>query len=92
MNIRYKGLPIRPTRSVYYELKNLNMDLLDVVKILEEGYDCPTGKRKRDTEEKCLDFKNKTIKAVAVKSYEFWSNQEVYAIIHVGKFRKRKKK
>lgn len=48
------------------------------------------GWKKKGTLEKCLDFKNKTVKVVVVKSYEFWSKQEVYAIVHVGKFTKRK--
>ncbi|MEE8358722.1 MAG: hypothetical protein V3R82_04855 [Candidatus Hydrothermarchaeales archaeon] len=90
MDIRYKGLPLRPTRSVYNELKNSRMDLYDVLQILKDGYDCSTSRRKKGTFEKCLDFKNKTIKVVVVKSFEFWSKQEVYVIVHVGKFTKRK--
>ncbi len=90
MDVRYKGLPLRPTRSVYNELKNLRMDLYDVLQILKDGYDCSTSGRKKGTFEKCLDFKNKTIKVVVVKSFEFWSKQEVYVIVHVGKFTKRK--
>ncbi len=90
MDICYEGLPLRPTKSAYYELKELNMDLYDAVQILEEGYECPTSKRKEGIIEKCLDAKNKTIKVVAAKSYEFWSKREVYAIIHVGKFKVKK--
>lgn len=90
MEISYKGLPLRPTKSAYYELKELNMDLYDVVQILEEGYECSTSERKEEIVEKCLYIKNKTIKVVAAKSYEFWSKREVYAIIHVGKFKVRK--
>lgn len=90
MDISYNGLPIRPTKSAYYELKELNMDLYDVVQILQEGCECSTSERKEGTVEKCLDIKNKTIKVVVARSYEFWSKREVYAIIHVGKFKVRK--
>ncbi|MBI5253745.1 MAG: hypothetical protein HY930_05045 [Euryarchaeota archaeon] len=90
MEISYKGLPLRLTKSAYYELKELGMDLYDVVEILEEGYKCSTCERKEGVIEKCLDIDNKTIKVVIAKSYEFWSEREVYAIIHVGKFKVKK--
>lgn len=91
MDILYEGLPLRPTKSAYYEMKRLKMDLFDAVKILEDGYDCATGKRKTDTIERCIDSKSKTAKVVAAKSYEYWSKQEVYVITHVGKFARKKK-
>jgi hypothetical protein len=91
MYVQFKGLSIRPTKSAYYELKKLDMDLFDVVHVLEEGYDCSTGKRNKDVLEKCIDSKNKTVKVVAVKSFEFWSKKEVYVIVHAGKIGRRKK-
>ncbi len=90
MDIAYKGRPLRPTKSAYHELKNLGMDLYDVLRVLEEGYDCHKGRRKEGVTEKCLQFDDMAIKVVAAESYEYWSKQEVYAIIHVGKFRVRK--
>lgn len=90
MEISYKGLPLRPTKSSYYELKELGMDLYDVMGILKEGYDCSTGRRKESVVEKCLEIDNKTIKVVIAKSCEFWSKREVYAILHVGKFKVKK--
>lgn len=90
MDIAYKGLPIRPTKSAYHELKSLGMDLFDVLQVLEDGYDCQRGSRKEGVMERCRDFDDKTIKVVASESYEFWSKQQVCVIIHVGKFKVRK--
>lgn len=90
MDIAYDGLPIRPTRSVYHELKNLGMDLYDVLRVLEDGYDCRKSRREEGVIERCLEFGDMAIKVVAAESYEFWSKQEVYAIIHVGKFKVKK--
>jgi hypothetical protein len=91
MEILFKGLPLRPTRSAYHEMKDLGMDLFDVIKVLEEGYDCAAGKRRRGTIERCLDTKGKTTKAVAAKSHEHWSGQEVYVLVHVGRLARKRK-
>ncbi|MCS4542380.1 MAG: hypothetical protein HY929_08760 [Euryarchaeota archaeon] len=53
LDIAYKGLPLRPTKSAYYELKDLGMDLYDILQILEDGYDCSSAGRKEGTIEKC---------------------------------------
>ena len=65
------------------------MTLLDVLKILENGYDAPR-KRKQGTIEKWLDKGNKTYNAVVVKDYNEILKEDVWVLIHFGKFGRRK--
>ena len=53
-DVRYKGLRIELTLAAGRESVSENIDLNDVVEILEDGYDCGTGKRKEGTVERCL--------------------------------------
>ncbi|UCH90019.1 MAG: hypothetical protein JSV49_05085 [Thermoplasmata archaeon] len=62
----------------------LNMDLFDVLEILEKGFDCRASKRRSDTIEKCIKKKSKVIKVVIVEDEWRWSDEKVWAIIHVG--------
>jgi len=39
MNYSYKGKPIIPTKIVLDELSNINLDLYEVQKILEKGFE-----------------------------------------------------
>ena len=50
-DVRYKGLRIEVTLAAGRESVSENIDLNDVVEILENGYDCGTGKRKEGTVE-----------------------------------------
>jgi len=43
-DVRYKGLRIEITLAACRESMSENIDLNDVVEILEDGYDCGTGK------------------------------------------------
>ena len=72
------------------ELCDLGIDLANVVEVLEEGYDCYRSKRKSGTVEKCVDKGNKTLKIVAVQSYNYSLRTEVWAITHAGIFTKRR--
>jgi len=68
MFVRYNGLQITPSYAAMRELMDEAMTLLDVLQILEEGYDAPR-KRKKGTIEKWLNKGNKTYNAVIAKDY-----------------------
>ncbi|MBA3045336.1 MAG: hypothetical protein KKH41_08450 [Candidatus Thermoplasmatota archaeon] len=61
-----------------------NMEMLDVLDILETGYDCERSRRKKGTFERCKKYKNKTWKVVVVDSVQIWNDAPVWLIIHVG--------
>jgi hypothetical protein len=86
----YKDCPLIPTRSAMKELCDLGIDLATVVEVLESGYDCCRSKRKTGTIERCVDKGSKTMKIVAVQSYNYSLRTEVWAITHAGMFTKRR--
>lgn len=86
---RYKGLRIVVSDSAMRELIKEEKTLYDVVNILEEGYDAPR-KRKSGTIEKWLDKGNKTLNAVIVKDYNEIMKEDVWVLIHLGKFTRRR--
>lgn len=86
----YLELPLVPSRSAMQELYDNNMDINDVKAVLELGYDCSKGKRAKETIEKCLDIKKKTIRVVVGRSFNYHMDSEVWVIMHVGKTSKRK--
>ena len=88
-NDRYDGLLIAVSDSAMRELMREGMTVYDVVEILEEGYDAPR-KRKKDTIEKWKDKGNKTYNAVVVKDYNEIMKEEIWILIHFGKFTRRK--
>jgi len=93
-DVRYKGLRIEVTLSANTELLKLNLDLNDVVEVLEEGFDCGTGKRKEEIIERCIRKSNKVIKAVVARTgvrYSDGFQENVWRLIHVGKFTYSKK-
>jgi len=61
-----------------------SMEMLDVLDILETGYECERSPRKKGTFELCKKYKNKTWKVVAVESVQRWNDASVWLIIHVG--------
>jgi len=86
----FQDLPLIPSRSAMTELYDNNLDLTDVLNVLEQGYDCPKGKRSKEIIERCLDQKRKTIRVVIAKSFNYHLDSEVWVIIHVGVTTKRK--
>lgn len=80
----WKKCPLIPTLSATRELLKLNMDLYDVLKILEKGFDCTKSKRKSGVIERCVKKKNKIFKVVIVKDEWRWSGEKVWTITHVG--------
>ena len=87
-DIRYKGLKLIPSKSAARELLKYSLMIADCEEILEKGYE--PRKRGKGTEEKWMDFGNKTYNVVVVKSYNYFYNEEVYLIKHIGKFTKKK--
>jgi len=84
-SIRYEGLRIVPSLSATRELMGEEKTLFYVLKILEEGYDAPR-KRKVGIIEKWLDKGKKTYNAVIVKDYDEIMREDVWVLIHFGKF------
>ena len=79
-----QGYPIIPTRAAINELYYHGLDLYDVLNILVDGYDCSKQKRSKEIIEKCKDIKQKTVRVVVAKSFNFSLNCEVWVITHVG--------
>ncbi len=84
MYCRYRGHPIRPSRTANQEMVDHRIYLDDVQKILEEGRELSRSVRKRGTVEKALRIRGRMIKVVAVESITLWNNEKVWLIIHVG--------
>ncbi|WP_456474230.1 hypothetical protein [Candidatus Pyrohabitans sp.] len=89
MHLKWRGLPVIPSRTALEEMYREDLLIHDVVEILENGYDCARSRRKRDVIERCVDRKSKTLKAVVAKSYNYDMESEVWVITHVGRFTKR---
>ena len=81
---KWQGKQVRPSRSADKEIRHLCIDLDYIVKILEDGYDCPRSKRKVGTIERCYKTGKKIIKVVVVKSVTQWNSESVWLITHVG--------
>lgn len=87
-DVRYKGLRIIPSRSAGRELVKCGLMIADCREILEDGHE--PRKRSKGTIEKWMDFGDKTYNVVVVKSHNFLYREDVYLIIHMGKFTKKK--
>ena len=95
MEIIYKGRRIEPTLSASRELMEEGKDLYDVLKILEEGYDCSASRRKQGITEKCLRKGNKEYKAVLAETevrYPDGYMEKVLRLIHFGKITYKKER
>ncbi len=87
LNVYYKGLRIEPTLAGTKELLKHDKDLMDVLEILKEGYECGASKRKENIIEKCIRRNNKEHKAVVAKTtvkYPDVYEEEVWRLIHFG--------
>jgi hypothetical protein len=87
-DVRYEGLRLIPSRSAARELAKYGFMIADCKEILEKGYS--PRKREKNTTEKWMDYGNKTYNVVIVKSFNYMYNEDVYLIIHFGKFTKKK--
>ncbi len=86
---RFMGLKVAVSGSAMREIFKLGKDLNDVIKVLEQGHDAPR-KRAKGTIEKWLGRGNKTYNVVIVKDYHRLLNEDVWVVIHFGKFARRK--
>ena len=79
----YQGKPVIPDykRGVLSELEEEGLDLDEVVKILETGFDCSASKRNKAILERCVQKKNRIIKVVVEEGEEYWG------LRHVGSFK-----
>jgi len=82
---KYKGMKITPSISAMRELMKYGKTLTDVAQILEHGYDAPR-KRRKGVVERWLDKGKKTINAVVAKDYNEQAKEDVWVLIHIGKF------
>lgn len=80
----YRGLRLVPTGRADRELLRLGLSLGDCSDILEYGYQ--PRKRRRGTVECWLDAGGKTYNIVAVRSYNFMYREDVWLVIHAGRF------
>ena len=87
-DVRYKGFRLIPSKSAARELLKHGLMIADCEEILENGYE--PRKRGKDTIEKWMDFGNKTYNVVVLKSFNYFYNEDVYLIKHMGKFTKKK--
>jgi hypothetical protein len=71
------------------ELMEEGKTLDDVVEVLEKGGDAPR-KRGKDVLERWLGRGRKTYNAVVVKEYNATLREDVWLLVHFGKFSRRK--
>ncbi|MEE8167765.1 MAG: hypothetical protein V3T58_02690 [Candidatus Hydrothermarchaeales archaeon] len=89
MILEWKGLPVIPSKSAADEMYREKLLIHDIVEILENGYDCARSRRGADVYERCVDTKNKTLKVVVARSYNYDLKSEVWVVTHVGMFTRR---
>ncbi|MFC1752559.1 hypothetical protein ACFL96_04100 [Thermoproteota archaeon] len=89
LDVKYKGLRIVPSISAMRDLMKHGKTLAHAAVILEQGYDAPR-KRSRGKIEKWLDKGRKTFNAVIAKNYDNIAKEEVWILIHFGRFTRRK--
>lgn len=87
-NTKYKDLRLIPSKSAGRELSKYGITIEDCKEILENGYE--PKKRKKNIIEKWMDSGKKIYNVVVVKSYSYMHQEEIYLIIHVGRFTKKK--
>ncbi|HLC63536.1 MAG TPA: hypothetical protein VJJ21_04425 [Candidatus Nanoarchaeia archaeon] len=78
MDLTYNGKPIIPTKQALTELSEINLNLSDVPKILEKGFEL--RKRKKNVIEKGIQKGDKVINVVVVDLGGY------YKLIHAGEF------
>ncbi len=87
--VRYKGLWIVPSYAAQAEFTKMGKTMLYALNVLERGYDAPR-KRRAGTIEKWLNKGNKTYNAVIAKDYNEIAKENVWVLVHFGKFTRRK--
>lgn len=82
------GEDLRFTKASYSELADYCLSTKDVLTCLNEGYDFER-KRKKGIFEKCLKRKKSVLKVVVVESWDYSNKKMVWAVIHLGKVKKK---
>ena len=80
----WRGRKLRPSLKADREMLTLRLDLEVVLLVLEDGFDCSRSPRSAGTVERCLRWKGKVVKVVAVPSVVQWNGEEIWLVIHVG--------
>lgn len=94
-DLQFQGLPIEVTLSAARELMKERKDLYDVLEILEQGYDSSPSPRKENIIERSIQKGNKEYKAVVARTavrYLDGFQEEVWRLIHFGKFAYKKER
>lgn len=84
-DVWFAGRLLVATHSAYKELEELAMDLNDVRGVLEQGFDCSSGKRRKGTLERCLHTGGRITRVVAVMDYNYFLQQDCLTIIHASR-------
>lgn len=84
MYLIWCGRHIVPTKTATKEMVSIGINLEKVLDVLETGYDDPKARRKKGTIVKCSTLKDRYIKVVAVESYQYSTDTEVWLITLVG--------
>ena len=84
INPLFQGIPLIPSRAAMNEMFDFGINIESIMDILENGYDCAKSKRSKDTIERCIDKKKKAIRVVAVHSYNYSLETDVWVITHIG--------
>lgn len=87
--LRYLGLKLIPTKSAKDELFKYRLTLQNCKAILESGYNTQR-KRSTNTIEKWYNKGKKTYNIVILKDTNYFLNEDVWLIIHIGRFTRRK--
>ena len=83
----YEGFRIEPTMAGNRELAHHGYSLHYVKRILEEGYDCSSSRRKANIREKCVREKDKEMKVVVALTTPRYLDgyiETVWRLIHFG--------
>lgn len=83
--LRYRGLHLIPSKSAVRELMEYGLTLGNCKTILEKGYAAPR-KRSKMTEEIRLNAGKNTYNIVIAKSFSHFYKEEVWLVVHVGRF------
>jgi hypothetical protein len=84
MEFAYKNKPLILSRTAMNEMMQYGYDLYDILEILNSGYDCSKSKRSKNIIERCIDRKEKTVRAVVAESYNYAMDCEVWVVTHFG--------
>ena len=87
---KYNGTPVPTTLAGMRELLRYGACIMDVVRILGEGYDCPRSRRGPGLIERCLERGGKVKKAVGASSLNMDTGDRVWVLVHYGTFSRRR--